>query len=166
MIASRPHANANKTIATRPVLRRRLRRLAVTLLTMALLGAVLSPLLGTRLLNFGIWNQAEPVLIGIHACAALAALALCLLAIASSPLAGPVRHPVVLTAVGLTLWSVAVGLFNGVPGAAIFGSPELGEGGLWFLSFAVLTVAMAAIRRLRLPAFPSSAQGLDCLAYK
>ncbi len=152
MIASRQHASANKTSLARPVPRRRLRRSAVTLLTIALSGAVLTPLLGTRLLNFGIWNQAEPVLIGIYACAAVAALALCLLAMASSPLAGTVRHPVVLTAVGLALWSLVAGLFNKVPGAAIFGSPELGEGSLWFLSLAVLTAATATIRRLHRPA--------------
>jgi uncharacterized membrane protein (UPF0127 family) len=140
--------------------RRLWRNLAIVLLTGALLGSLLTPILGTQPINFGIWKQSEPVLIGIFFFATVAALALSILIAIGSPLAGSLLHPIVLTAMALALWSAGIGIYRGNLGSTIFGSPELGEGVLWFLSLAILTAAAAAVRRMRLPALYIAATSL------
>ena len=100
----------------------------------------------------GIWFQTEPMMIAYVGSAVLSTLGLLLLSWVRPDVVGRLGcHPFVAVPAGLALWSLAVAPWARAPGLSIFGTPEMGQGAIWFLSFAVLTAgAMAVYRQPRL----------------
>jgi hypothetical protein len=95
--------------------------------------------------GFGIWPQSETPSNGFRIIAGLCGVFLTLWAAVSPRVQLQLTHPFVLVPLLLALWSVFCGLFQAVPLHSLYGSPEVGEGGMWFLSIALVTGAAMAI---------------------
>ncbi len=98
--------------------------------------ALLLPYAMLSVFESGVSERAEPIILGAHAFAALAAAAIALRAMAGRPpairmlwLAAPVA--------AMAVWSLAVGFARGVPLTALFGTPQSGLGVLWYVDLAL-----------------------------
>jgi uncharacterized membrane protein (UPF0127 family)/O-antigen ligase len=142
-----------------------LRRFGVWGLVLSLHGVILSPFLGAPQFSFGIWSQSEPILIGLHFCAALAATSLGMIVYSTRKLGMLAWHPIVLFPLGLAFWSFLVGFTHDLPSLNWFGSPPLGEGLLWYLELALFTAAAGIVIKFRVPRIflASSAIGVTCI---
>ncbi|MCW9036058.1 MAG: hypothetical protein OQJ97_17685 [Rhodospirillales bacterium] len=100
-----------------------------------LLLAIISGIWAIRPLGYGIWYQSEPVSIALHGCAAICALGLL---ISNSFDKNRVHFhffaviPILIA--GLSLLMIP---FVSHTGGTILGSPELGQGVLWFIEFSI-----------------------------
>jgi hypothetical protein len=123
-----------------PVLARR------ALLLSFLLGLAL-PLASLPPLRLGYWNSAEPLVIGFHVCAGLAALGLGLAALTSArQVAAAFRTPIVILPLALGAYSLLVAPLTQMPWLSALGAPQSGQGALWYLEFAVLIAAARVVR--------------------
>lgn len=88
----------------------------------------------------GVWYQSSPVVGALFAGAALCTGGLALAAF-SAPQAVilALRHPLVVIPVVISLWSWAAPAYTGAAVQSFFGAPQIGLGGAWFLSLAVMT---------------------------
>lgn len=88
----------------------------------------------------GVWYQSTPVTGALFAGAALCAGGLALAAF-STPQAAKLAlwHPLVAIPVLISLWSWAAPAYTGAAIQSFFGAPQIGLGGAWFLSLAVMT---------------------------
>ncbi len=121
--------------------------LARTLLLLAFLLGIALPLASLPPLRLGYWESAEPLVIGLHACAALAALGLCLASLrAGDHVAAAFRTPMVILPVGLGVFSLVVAPFTHAPLLSVLGAPQSGQGALWYLEFGVLIAAARVMR--------------------
>lgn len=119
------------------------RRLAA----LALVLGLLLPLASLPPFALGYWDKAEPLVVGLHAVAALAAFALAWAAArAPSVVAACWRHPVVLVPLALALWSAVVAPFAELPWLSLTGAPQSGYGALWHLDTALLIAAARLVR--------------------
>ena len=103
--------------------------------------------------RFGIWHQSEPAIAAMHFVSGIAALGLALTAAGDRRFAVMIVHPFVIMPLAVAIWALISGLFHRFPMMGWFGTPQIGEGLLWFLDIAVLTAAsivIARFRRLRL----------------
>lgn len=103
--------------------------------------------------RFGIWNQSEPAIAAMHFISGIAALGLALMAAGDRRFAVMMVHPFVILPLAVAVWALFSGLFHRFPMMGWFGTPQIGEGLLWFLDIAVLTassIIIARFRRLRL----------------
>jgi uncharacterized membrane protein (UPF0127 family) len=125
------------------------RRFGLWGLVLSLHGALFTTFLGAPEFSFGIWEQSEPILIGLHFCAALAAISLGMIAFTTKRLGFLAWHPIVLLPLGLAFWSFLVGFTHDLPSLSWFGSPEVGEGILWYLELALLTAAAGIVIKFR-----------------
>ena len=142
-----------------------LRRYSVWGLALSLHGAIFSIFLGVPEFKFGIWGQSEPVVIGLHFCATLAAMSLGAIAYSTKKLGILAWHPIVLFPLGVALWSFLVGFTHDFPSLNWFGEPVLGEGVLWFLELGLFTAAAGIVKKFRLARYflVGSAIGVTCL---
>lgn len=104
--------------------------------------------------SLGIWYQSEPIVDCLFVFSAVAAAGLGLLAWSRPWVRHLLVHPVFLLAGGVAAWSAFAGLFQSLPLAGWYGSPEVGEGTFWYLEMAVLAAAamvLARVSRLRIP---------------
>lgn len=110
------------------------------------LGIVL-PFVSLPPFALGYWEKAEPLVVGLHGVAALAAFAL---AVAACRVPAVVmecfRHPYVLLPLALALWSSAMAPFTDLPLLSLIGAPQSGFGALWQADFAVLIAAARLLR--------------------
>lgn len=112
---------------------------------LAVMPALLLPLASLPIFETGQWARAEPVVIAAHAAAALAALTLVILAIAGR-LDPDCLRPA-WPAFALALWSLAGAWWQDNLAGGILGSPQSGQGALWYLDLALwLVVARLAVR--------------------
>lgn len=119
------------------------RRLAA----LALVLGLLLPLASLPPFALGYWEKAEPLVVGLHGIAALAAFALAWAAArAPAVIAECWRHPVVLVPLALALWSAAVAPFTEMPWLSLTGAPQSGYGALWQLDTALLIAAARLVR--------------------
>ena len=128
-----------------------MRRYGIWGLVLSLHGAILSQFLGAPEFNFGIYNQTEPIVTGIHFCAALASISLAAIFCSTKKIGMLVWHPIVLFPVGVSLWSLLVGLTHNFPFLNWFGAAELGEGILWYFELGLFVAAAAIVKKFRIP---------------
>jgi hypothetical protein len=110
---------------------------------------IVSVFLALPPLSFGIWNQVEPVFVANYIGGGMIALGLVPLAWHYGALRRRMVHPFVLLPLGLAAWSLIGSFFQELPRITIFGSPELGEGVLWYLELAVLIAGGLVLKRFR-----------------
>lgn len=103
--------------------------------------------------QFGIWYQAESIAAGIFLASGLVASGLGLMGLGRPWVRGLVYRPAVLLPLGLAAWSAVAGVFQSLPRAGWFGSPEIGEGVLWYIQFALLAAAGMIVARTRWPRY-------------
>lgn len=112
---------------------------------LAVVPALLLPLASLPAFETGQWSRAEPVVISAHATAALAALGLGALAMGGRLDIGSLR-PAWPAAV-LALWSLVGSWWQDNLVGGLLGSPQSGQGVLWYLDLALwLVVARLAVR--------------------
>lgn len=97
------------------------------------------------LFAIGVWQQSEPVVIAVHAGAAL-----CWLGLAASPGAGEptarLTSPMVLPLLAMAAWGLVSALLSPHPMGAILGAPQSGEGVLWSADAAGYVLAAWKVR--------------------
>jgi hypothetical protein len=98
--------------------------------------------------KMGIWYQSEPVLAGLHLSSGLCALGLGLAALGRPGTARAFLHPLSLIPFGMAAWSLVAGAFQDLPLRGWFGSPEVGEGLLWYLCLGVLSASALVLSRI------------------
>ena len=102
--------------------------------------------------KFGVWPHTEPMVIALHAGAALCGLGLWVCARARTRLvAGIVGHPAILAALFVAVWTVLAAPFVRYPMLSLLGSPQLGEGALYYAEIAIFLAAGILLRRLPTP---------------
>lgn len=117
-----------------------------TLLLSLLLGLAL-PLASLPPLRQGYWESAEPLIIGFHVCAGLAALGLSLATLHSSrQVAAALRNPMVILPLALGGFSLLVAPLTQMPLLSALGAPQSGQGALWYLEFGTLIAAARVVR--------------------
>lgn len=97
--------------------------------------------------TFGIWYQSEPVTVYVMLAAAVAGLGCGLAALTRPWVRRLLVHPVPLICWGVAIWSTIGAIFQPVPLASLWGSPEVGEGILWYLEFGTLATAGMLVAR-------------------
>lgn len=107
--------------------------------------ALLLPFATLAIFQSGVSERAEPIILGAHAFAALAALMLALRA-ATGSLDGTALRPA-WPALALALWSFAIALGRGTPLVGLYGVPQSGLGVLWYLDLAVWLILAGVIVR-------------------
>lgn len=120
------------------------------ILTMACLTGLAGPLASLPPFESGLWERAEPIVIWMHAAAALAAVALLMAWQAWLPLQprGQVALPVLAAAAGLWGFVAAIRLGQGMP--HWLGAAQTGFGGMWHMELSLWLLAGFAL--LRFPA--------------
>lgn len=100
-----------------------------------------------RWFSFGFWANAEPLIVAFHATAGLGTAAL-LLVWWRHPdrFWSAVRHPFVLIPAALSLWSLSMAPFARFPLLSVLGTPQTGEGALWYANLAVLVACALYVR--------------------
>jgi hypothetical protein len=112
---------------------------------LAVAPALLLPLASLPIFETGQWARAEPVVIAAHAAAALAAFTLAILAIAGRLDTDCLRPA--WPAFALALWSLAGAWSQDNLAGGILGTPQSGQGAIWYLDLALwLVVAGLAVR--------------------
>ncbi|QDO96324.1 hypothetical protein FNB15_03095 [Ferrovibrio terrae] len=102
----------------------------------AFVPALLLPYAMLSVFESGVSERAEPIILGAHAFAALAAAVLALCTIAGRPPAVRLLW-LAAPAIAMAVWSLAVGFARGVPLTALFGTPQSGLGVLWYVDLAL-----------------------------
>lgn len=120
---------------------------ARTLAALALGLGVLLPFASLPPFALGYWDKAEPLVVGLHAVAALAAFALAAAAVRTPAVVlACLRHPFVLLPMALGLWSAVVAPVMALPRLSLTGAPQSGFGALWHLDTALLIAAARLVR--------------------
>ena len=119
-------------------------------LALSLHGAIYSQFLGSPQFEFGIWGQTEPVLIGLHFSAALAAVSLAVTLWSTKKIGILAGSPIVLFPLVVALWSFMVGFTHDFPSLSWFGSPEQGEGFLLYLELGIFAASASIVIKFRL----------------
>jgi hypothetical protein len=101
--------------------------------------ALLLPYAMLSVFESGVSERAEPIVLGAHACVALAAAAIAVRAIAGRPPAVRLLW-LAAPAIAMAAWSLVVGFARGVPLTALFGTPQSGLGVLWYVDLALWLV--------------------------
>lgn len=105
------------------------------------------PLLSLPPFQLGYWGRAEPLVVGWHACAALAACGVGLFAWAGSGRVGEAfSSPIVLLPLALGAVSLAFAPFVQMPLLSVMGAPQSGQGGMWYAEFALMIGAARILR--------------------
>jgi len=113
----------------------------------ALMASLSLPLLSLPLFALGMWDKAEPLQVGLHAGATLAAVATALALWRDGANAmAKVAHPFVLLPLSLGLWSALGAPFTQQPMLSLLGAPQSGFGALWFLDLAAFCAAARLAR--------------------
>ncbi len=99
--------------------------------------------------RFGIWHQSEPAIAAMHVVAGVAALGLAMMVAGDRRFAVMIAHPFVIMPLTVAVWALFSGLFHRFPRMEWFGTPQIGEGMLWFLDIAVFTASAIVISRFR-----------------
>lgn len=108
----------------------------------------------------GIWFQSEPMMIAYIGSAFFTVLGLLLLSWRRADVVSRfVCHPFVMLPALLGTWSLAVAPWARAPGLSVLGTPEMGQGVVWFLSFAGLTAGAMLVYRI-----PRFRKPVACLA--
>lgn len=120
---------------------------ARSILSLAFLLGIVLPLASLPPFQLGYWGRAEPLVVGWHACAALAALGMGMFALAG---AGRVvesfRSPIVLLPLALGAFSLVVAPLVQMPRLSVLGAPQSGQGALWYVEFALMIAAARVLR--------------------
>jgi O-antigen ligase len=112
------------------------------------LAAILSPFAAHLPWPLGVWPKVEPTIVLLHAGAGLCALGIAWSCITFPAAAvSAIRHPLVLIALAVALWSMAVSPAARYPLLSIAGSPQIADGAVLWLDSAVF---IAGIRLVRL----------------
>lgn len=101
--------------------------------------ALLLPYAMLSVFESGVSGRAEPIILGAHAFATLAAATIAFCAVAGRP---PAPRVLLLAAPALVMaaWSAIVGFARGVPLSALYGTPQSGLGVLWYVDLALWLV--------------------------
>lgn len=127
-------------------------RAGSALTAVAVLAAPLTIAASAPPFHTGLWYTAEPVMVALHAVAAVAALGLALNFAGGSLRARSfLGQPLVLLPLALALWSSVWLPAATFPGLTWLGTPEFGQGIAWHVDLAVLiAAAMIAMRQTAL----------------
>lgn len=124
--------------------------------------ALLSPFAAHLPWSLGVWPRVEPTIILLHCGAVLCAIGLGTAAARTPSRAlASIRHPIVLIALAIAAWSIAVSPMARYPLLSIVGSPQLADGALLWLDTAVF---IAGVRFVRQSARITEILGLATLA--
>lgn len=102
----------------------------------ALVPALLLSFASLKIFASGVSSRAEPIIVGAHGAAALAALAIALYLLAGGRLRLTLLWPA-LPAVAMAIWSFAVAIVRDTPLTGLFGTPQSGLGVLWYIDLAL-----------------------------
>ncbi len=127
----------------------RVLRLGVVLAGVGLALALLSILLAVPPFHFGIWYQSEPVAAGLRVASGIAALGLGMAAWRGRAVRRALLHPYVLVPAALALLSMVLSFAQPFPYQGWVGSPEVGEGAIWYADLAILIAAAMVVTRVR-----------------
>lgn len=120
--------------------------MAVGLLGFALVAANASLTLAIPWLRVGAWADTELAVAALHVCGALA-LAGLIFGMRTDPrVRSAATHPLTLLPFALAGWSLLGAVFAEFPGLALLGSPQTGQGVLWYLDLAAFTAAFVVVR--------------------
>ncbi len=106
--------------------------------------ALLLPYAMLSVFQSGISERAEPIILGAHAFAALAAAVITVCIITGRPLACRMLL-LAAPAMAMAAWSMIVGFARGVPLGALFGTPQSGLGVLWYVDLALWLVLAGVV---------------------
>ncbi|MGE0272101.1 MAG: O-antigen ligase family protein [Alphaproteobacteria bacterium] len=107
--------------------------------------------------DLGMSPEIEPMIVMMHAGAGMSAFGLLLVCAVRPALVLPaLRHPLVLVAFGVALWSALLAPFTDFPLNALLGSPSAGEGALMYAEVALFMAAAMVLRRFRLGGYVAS----------
>lgn len=121
--------------------------LARRILLLAFLLGIALPLASLPPFRLGYWDSAEPLVIGFHACAGLAALGLALTSLhAGNHVVAALRNPVAALPLALGAFSLLVAPLTQAPLLSALGAPQSGQGALWYLEFGTLIAAARVLR--------------------
>ena len=125
-------------------------RMAVSarwILSLAFLLGIVLPLASLPPFQLGYWGRAEPLVVGWHACAALAALGMGLYALAGAGrVAEAFSNSIVLLPLALGAFSLIAAPLVQVPRLSVLGAPQSGQGALWYVEFALMIAAARVVR--------------------
>lgn len=129
-------------------------RLARAGLVLAAIGAVAAAanFFGSMIpVDLGVLPDIEPMIVMMHAGAAVSAFGLFLVCVSRPAIVVPaLRHPLTLAAFAVALWSVLLAPFTDFPLNALLGSPSAGEGALMYAEVALFMATAMVLRRFRL----------------
>lgn len=99
--------------------------------------------------SFGVWHQSEPVSVALHGAAAFVALGFAVALIAGDRRAARcLFHPLVVMPALIGVWGALALPFVEAPSVSWLGTPETGEGLVWYLDLAALVAGgLLVIRR-------------------
>lgn len=123
------------------------RRILIASLSLGVGASLLLFVLGFQGVGFGIWYQSELPVAVMHGISGVCGLILAVWGMLDSRIRKHLIHPFVIIPLALALWSALSGLFHDHPWVGVFGSPEIGEGGLWFADLAILTASTMVLAR-------------------
>ncbi|MHB1218443.1 MAG: O-antigen ligase family protein [Alphaproteobacteria bacterium] len=135
----------------------RSRRLARAGLIVAAVGAVIAAanFFGSMLpVDLGLSPDIEPMIVVMHAGAAVLACGLLLVCVGRPAIVVPaLRHPLTLAAFAVAAWSALLAPFVEFPLNSLLGSPSAGEGALMYAEVALFMAAAMILRRFRVGAW-------------
>ncbi|GAB6052239.1 hypothetical protein JCM17960_10590 [Magnetospira thiophila] len=123
------------------------RRAGLLFMLLGFILALISIFMASYPFNFGIWYQSEPVVLALRISSGLAGIGLVLVAQTHAVARRALIHPFVLVPAALALWSALVSPWQELPLQSWFGSPEIGEGVLWYMDMALLIAAALVLIR-------------------
>lgn len=105
-------------------------------------------------IDLGVSPDIEPMIVMMHAGAAILAVGLLLVCIERPAIVIPsLGHPLVLAALAVSAWSALLSPFVEFPFNSLLGSPSSGEGVLMYAEIALFMAAAMVLRRFRIGAW-------------
>jgi|GEM_PF-3530811 len=111
--------------------------------------------------NFGIWNQSEGGLAIMHLVSGVTALTLALLFLIDQKKTFVLKAPTIFLPLLLAVLTFVIMPFTEIYGQNLFGSPQIGEGLLWYLDLTIIAAASTILYRSKPHAIILSLLGIS-----
>ena len=94
----------------------------------------------TPQLQIGYWGQVEGMIVFSHLISAIVAIFLLKIGILNKDVREYFSHPLVLLPSLIAIYTIIASFFHRLPILSMYGSPQLGQGGLLYFSLSLLTL--------------------------